>query len=88
MTIQYTRDKEGVIKSVFDTAGVALNELACVRKAMFVSADLRGQYLKDPYSIHNDLEIMEQHIQSQIGALEQEIILYRRLVHDIQEELK
>lgn len=87
MTIRYAKTTEDAIRAMYDGIGDAQKHLMTARKAMADAANWRDSYLKQPDAIHQDLIILEQHINSQIGALESEIILYRRLVEDIKAEL-
>lgn len=54
-----------------------------VRKTFSRASMRRELNLKPSEPVHQDLIIMEQGIMAQIGALEQALILYRRLVQDI-----
>lgn len=74
------------IRAVQERTDAAKQFIRSARRSMAEAAQRRGMRLKEPDSLHQDLTIMEAQISGQIGQLENLIILYDRLVQDIQQE--
>ena len=87
MTTLYAETPQDALMAVQDGITAAQHRLLGVRKAMSGAAKWRELYLKEPAPIHQDLIILEQSIQNQIGILESTIILYGRIVQDVQDTL-
>lgn len=85
MTIQFARTPEDALKAVFDAKSAALSRLMGVRKALAGAAGWRGQFLRKPEPLNQDMILLEQQIDRQIASLESLIILHARLTQDIYE---
>jgi hypothetical protein len=80
--------KQSALEIVTERTEVADQYLQSARKAMADAAMSRQLNLNQPTALSNDLTIFEMDINDMILKVERTIILYRRLVQDIQEECK